>query len=106
MVFGGLAYNKIAKVQTVTPISVAPAVVFIALGAVVVFITFLACCGALMENQCMLNTVSTIALLPCNDATNDRLSCSVRNDCVYSGRARNDGSCAHVSLHLHSHEGV
>ena len=48
-------YTKIGESQTLY----AGAYILIAVGAVIMFLGFLGCCGAIKESQCMLATVRT-----------------------------------------------
>jgi len=58
MTYGGLVIGNVFDWKKLYHISNAPFIVLIGVGAVLFVLTFFACCGAFMENTCMLMTFS------------------------------------------------
>lgn len=57
MVFGGLTLANVFKYRQIYQLSTAPIGIIIAVAVFLFLLTFLGCCGAFMENSCMLMTV-------------------------------------------------
>lgn len=72
MTYGGLVIGNVFEWKRLYQVTNAPFIVLIGVGAVLFLITFMACCGAFMENTCMLMsfsyTVGALVLLQIGSA--------------------------------------
>lgn len=64
IVVGSLMLGKVVKYKTLDQLSPAPFAVLVALGVILLLLTFLPCCGAFIENTCMLKTVTARTVSP------------------------------------------
>ena len=63
MTYGGLVIGNVFEWKALYNVSNAPFIILIGVGAVLFVLTFMACCGAFMENTCMLMTVSYLIII-------------------------------------------